>query len=264
VRTSLSRGEISSLLSELDEELARLGAHADLFLVGGAAMALAYDAKRSTRDLDAVFLPTDVVRRAAGTVADRHELAPDWLNDAVKGFTPGPDPNAIRYYEGRALTVDVASPRYLLAMKLFASRVEADADDIAFLYQQVGFTTVEEGLDLVETMYRGRPVDPRVQYLLTEIVDSLAPSSPSEGESAEALTALAAARQLGADTEAARRRMMAGARARRAAILEAHRAGMSVRKIAGELGCSPAVVQEAIRAARAELSNHSSDGPDDS
>jgi hypothetical protein len=223
-------------------------------------MALAYDAKRSTRDLDAVFLPTDVVRRAAGTVAGRHELAPDWLNDAVKAFTPGPDPNAIRYYEGRALNVDVASPRYLLAMKLFASRVEADADDIAFLYQQVGFTTVAEGLDLVETMYRGRPVDPRVQHLLSEIVDSLS-QSPSEGESASALSALAAARQLGADTEIARQQMMARARARRAAILEAHRGGMSVRKIAGELGCSPAVVQEAIRAAKGELADGSSKVP---
>jgi len=53
-------------------------------------------------------------------------------------------------------------------MKLFASRVEIDADDIAFLYRQVGFTTVDEGLDLVERMYQGRPVDPKVQYLLAE------------------------------------------------------------------------------------------------
>jgi transposase len=46
--------------------------------------------------------------------------------------------------------------------------------------------------------------------------------------------------------------MLASARARRAAILEAHQAGMSIRQIAAELGCSPAVVQNAVRAARAE------------
>ncbi|WP_239335511.1 DUF6036 family nucleotidyltransferase [Frankia sp. CiP3] len=76
----LGRAEISLLLAELDVELARLGARADVFLVGGAAMALAYDAARSTRDLDAVFLPTDVVRRAAEVVASRHGLSEDWLN----------------------------------------------------------------------------------------------------------------------------------------------------------------------------------------
>ena len=96
-----------------------------------------------------------------------------WLNDAVKGFLPGPDPDAQRFYDSRSLTVDVASPRYLLAMKLFSSRVESDADDIMLLYRQVGFTTVEEGLDLVESVYQGRTIDAKVQFLLTEIVEQL-------------------------------------------------------------------------------------------
>jgi hypothetical protein len=63
--------------------------------------------------------------------------------------------------------------RYLLAMKPFAARVENDADDIAFLYRQLGLTTVEQGLDLVEEVYHGQRLQPKVQFLLTEIVDSL-------------------------------------------------------------------------------------------
>jgi hypothetical protein len=169
----LDREAITTLLQELNDELGRRGAKADLFLVGGAALALVYDATRSTRDLDAVFLPTDVVRAAATTLADRHALPTDWLNDAVKGFLPGPDPAATRYFEADNLTVDVASAHYLLAMKLFASRVEADAEDIAFLYRQLGYTTVSEGLDLVQAMYSGRPIDAKVQFLLEEIVASL-------------------------------------------------------------------------------------------
>ncbi len=66
----------------------------------------------------------------------------------MKGFLPGPDPNAVRYFEAPGLLVDVASAEYLLAMKLFSSRVEADADDIALLYREVGYHTVEEGLAL--------------------------------------------------------------------------------------------------------------------
>ncbi len=72
-----------------------------------------------------------------------------------------------------SLTVDVASARYLLAMKLFSSRVENDADDIMFLYRQLGFTTVEEGLALLESAYRGRPIAVKVKFLLGEIVEAL-------------------------------------------------------------------------------------------
>ena len=148
--TGLGRDDIRALLDDLSLELAARGARAELFLVGGAALAVAYDATRATRDLDAVFVPSDVVRQAAAAIAAREGLADDWLNDAVKGFLPGPDPDAQRFYSTDSLIVDVASPRYLLAMKLFAARAEIDADDITLLYRQLGFTTVDEGLDLVE------------------------------------------------------------------------------------------------------------------
>ena len=58
-------------------------------------------------------------------------------------------------------------------MKLFSSRVEVDADDIALLYRELGFRSVEEGLQLVEQSYPGRPIAPRVRFLLQEIVASL-------------------------------------------------------------------------------------------
>ena len=58
-------------------------------------------------------------------------------------------------------------------MKLFAARAEIDADDIILLYRQLGFTTVDEGLDLVEQACPGRPIPAKVRFLLTEIVDSM-------------------------------------------------------------------------------------------
>ena len=73
-----------------------------------------------------MFIPSDIVRQAASAVAAREGLAEDWLNDAVKGFLPGPDPDAQRFYASDSLIVDVASPRYLLAMKLFAARAAID------------------------------------------------------------------------------------------------------------------------------------------
>jgi methylmalonyl-CoA mutase cobalamin-binding subunit len=73
----LGRDDIRALLDDLSGELAARGARAELFLVGGAAPAVAYDATRSTRDLDAVFIPSDVVRQAASAVGAREDLAED-------------------------------------------------------------------------------------------------------------------------------------------------------------------------------------------
>ncbi|GAB7190836.1 hypothetical protein NUM3379_15430 [Kineococcus sp. NUM-3379] len=89
--------DIRYLLSALDAELVRRGHRAELFLVGGAAIALAYDTRRATRDLDAAFVPTAVVRDAARAVAEAEGITENWLNDGVKGFLPGDDPDATTY-----------------------------------------------------------------------------------------------------------------------------------------------------------------------
>jgi len=79
----LGREDIRALLDDLSQELAARGAMAELFLVGGAALAVAYDATRATRDLDAVFIPSDVVRQAAAAVAEREGLAEEVPADPV-------------------------------------------------------------------------------------------------------------------------------------------------------------------------------------
>lgn len=66
-------------------ELGRSAVRAQVFVVGGAAVALAYDERRATVDVDAVFAP----------VAEQLGLEEDWLNDGAKSFMPGPDPHRI-------------------------------------------------------------------------------------------------------------------------------------------------------------------------
>jgi hypothetical protein len=134
---------------------------------------VAYDATRATRDLDAVFIPTDHSPARSGSGSGTPGTHRRLAERRGKGFLPGPDPDAQRFYSSDSLIVDVASPRYLLAMKLFAARAEIDADDIILLYRNLGFSTVDEGLDLVEQAYPGRPIPAKVKFLLTEIVDSM-------------------------------------------------------------------------------------------
>ncbi len=57
----LGRAEMERAFTALGERLARRGVVADVFVVGGAAMALAYDATRVTRDVDATFVPHGIV-----------------------------------------------------------------------------------------------------------------------------------------------------------------------------------------------------------
>lgn len=165
----LGKAELLAALHALDEELERANVRAEIFIVDGAAMAIACDARRSTSDVDAVFAPSQEVRKAALRVAERMNLDSDWLNDGAKAFMPGEDPERVGVYEGSFLSVAAASPRFLLAMKLMASRVERDQDDIRTLYELCGFSTAQEGLDLLIGFYPERLILPRVQFLLQEM-----------------------------------------------------------------------------------------------
>jgi Nucleotidyltransferase of unknown function (DUF6036) len=172
---------LTRALRALDEDLEGSGVRAELFVVGGAAMALAYDARRATVDVDAVFVPTTEVRLAAQRVAERLGLEPNWLNDGAKAFMPGTDAEQISVFEGTSLSVAAASPRYLLAMKLLASRLDRDQADIRTLYELCGYTTAEEGLRLVETTYPGHVIPPRVQFLLQELYPERGREGPELG-----------------------------------------------------------------------------------
>jgi hypothetical protein len=76
----LGRAELERAFTALGERLVRRGVVADLFVVDGAAMALAYDAARVTCDVDAMFVPHGVVVEEAREVAAELGLPPWWLN----------------------------------------------------------------------------------------------------------------------------------------------------------------------------------------
>jgi len=166
----LDRPALLGLLERLAAELTVEGVQAEMFIVGGAAMALAYNTRRSTRDIDAVFEPKAIIYDIAARMAADQQAEPGWLNDAVKGFLPGADPAATVLFERPGLAVRIASPRYLLVMKVMAARVERDEDDIVRLAELSGLRTAAAVLDLVERSYPGVPVPPRAQYFLEELL----------------------------------------------------------------------------------------------
>jgi hypothetical protein len=82
----LDRRAIENAFRRLGDRLARRGVVADLYVFGGAAMALAYDARRATRDIDAVFQPHGVVLEEAHAVAVDLGLPKWWLNEQASAY----------------------------------------------------------------------------------------------------------------------------------------------------------------------------------
>jgi len=170
-----NRARILAALQALGEELSRRGVRGQIFIVGGAAMALAYSTRRVTTDIDAVFEPKSSIYEAAAKVATDLGLPEDWLNDAVKGFLPGPDEHPRPLPEVHGIEITTASPRYLLAMKLMAMRFGEDDEDIQILLRECGLRNPEEVVELLQSMYPLQESPLKTRLFLEEI---LGPTTP--------------------------------------------------------------------------------------
>ena len=154
-RQILTRDDIVAGLRELIAELASRGQTARIRLVGGAAIALTVDADRpSTVDIDAPLDPTGPVLEAAAAIAARHGWRTDWINDAATMFLPSGlgirTPEWRTVHQGPHVTVQVASPQTLRAMKLHATprRGNRDAGDLAALLPVCGITSLAAAVQL--------------------------------------------------------------------------------------------------------------------
>lgn len=144
--------------------MANDGLHADLFVVDGAAMALAFDSRRLTTDIDGVFEPKMRVDEAVQKVVRKHpELADTCLNDAVKGMHPGPAANAPVVLDAPGITVSVASAEYLLALKVHAARMDRAVDDFKEPARQCGLNTADEVLDVAARIIGPARLQPKAQ-----------------------------------------------------------------------------------------------------
>jgi len=84
--SALTREAILRALGSLSEELGKQNVTGELCLFGGTVMVLAFTARLSAKDVDALFQPTPLIRDLARRIGEEQRLPAEWLNDGVKSF----------------------------------------------------------------------------------------------------------------------------------------------------------------------------------
>jgi hypothetical protein len=170
---ALTREQILNALRSLSDKLREQNIVGEICLFGGTVMVLAFKARVSTKDVDALFQPSTPIRQLAASVAEEHHLTTDWLNDGVKGFVSARHEltfGNLPQFPNLRLTMPV--PEYLLAMKCMAGRLGgtgeavSDIPDIIFLVRHLKLTSAEAVLDLVARYYPPGRIPIKTQYLI--------------------------------------------------------------------------------------------------
>jgi len=170
VRKLLTRKDILRALGRLSEVLEARGVKADLYVVGGAALTLAYKARPSTRDVDAIFKRKNEVFKAAAQVAREQTLPDEWLNDAAKKFLGRPDRRPRPILDLPGVRIMAGSPEYLLAMKVLADRHDRDRGDLRFLIRLLGIKSLKQAERLFSEVYPNYEIPEDTRARVAEVI----------------------------------------------------------------------------------------------
>jgi len=176
----LSKDDVLRGLTQLAERLNKDGVNVSIHLVGGAAVMLTVRPDRQlTADVDSwvnnggdeqlrarVLEAVVLVGRANPGFTD------DWLNDKAAMFIPdsvgGDLSEWNRLLTVGGVTIVVAPPDVLLAMKLLAGRGRRDLADLPALVAACGVTTVREVEAIFDRYYPHDDIKPSARRWLTE------------------------------------------------------------------------------------------------
>ncbi len=180
----LNQAEIRSGLEKVNTWLASRETKGEICIYGGACLCLAFAARNSTKDVDAVFEPAAIVRKAAFEVAAEMGWNWNWLNDDVKGFLSIHDGEGIELldsFELSHLKVYAANPEYMLAMKCLAARLggheeddaATDLKDAIWLSRHLGISSREAIAHVVLKYFPDRELPERTAFFVEELLERI-------------------------------------------------------------------------------------------
>ena len=159
MQNKLTKHDITTAFADMALLLQEQQTHGEIYLVGSAAITMAYDSSRNSFDVDArINRSRHAVLTAAQIVGTRNGWDQEWLNESAATYIPDiPDLKATVVFNDPSLLVQAASPEILLAMKTMAAR-EKDQADIAMLVPLTQMRTLEELLSHAKGLYPNYPV----------------------------------------------------------------------------------------------------------
>jgi len=169
--STMSPDEIRNLLEELAVRLDAAGIAVGIRVVGGAAVSILDNYRRSTSDIDAVIVPAGAAAEVVAALGTERGLPANWLNDAALAYVPpvGPE-DWIEILRTGEVSVSIGSVQMLLAMKLLANRGIRDSADIEFLLEACNVGSLEDAQTIYEKYHAQEVISPsaaaRVQHWL--------------------------------------------------------------------------------------------------
>lgn len=167
----MDKDKIIKYLYELDNKLGERGLSGSINIYGGSCLALVYDLRGSTKDIDAIFSPKNEMYKIAEEIAIENNLPSDWLNDGVKGFVT----SSMEYKEYdianfKNLKIFYPTAETMLAMKLISMRSgSSDIDDIKGLIKIVGVNNTEDLISIIEKYYSPKIISLKTYYFIDEM-----------------------------------------------------------------------------------------------
>ena len=168
----LTSQEIKRLFERLNKALAIKGEIGEIGIVGGAVMCLVYNARKSTKDINAIFEPASIIRSLAAQIATEEGLPLDWLNDGAKGFIqPGFAQQEVLNLSN--LRIWSPEPKYMLAMKCISARWDThDRDDVIFLLKLLDLREPSAVFKIIEGFYPNTKIAAKTQFFIEEVLTS--------------------------------------------------------------------------------------------
>jgi hypothetical protein len=160
-----TKDNLDTYLKELAKEFRKLNGtavHAEIILIGGAAILANYGFRDMTTDIDAVIHATSYMKDAINRVGDKFDLPNGWLNSdftRTSSYSAKLDEISVYYKTySNVLNIRTVSAEYLIAMKLQSGRkYKNDLSDIIGIlseHQKLGHPiTLETISSAVVTLY---------------------------------------------------------------------------------------------------------------
>ncbi len=186
---ALDKAAVEDAFREMGDILARSKKMAEIAVYRGTAIMLRFDVTFRTADVDAHVQSGDhgALMDAARQVADRRGWLRSWLSEAVTVYLGAPGGTTLYgSYPSETrvgLRVYVATPDYLLAMKLRAMRVgRRDEDDATMLARASNIVSLDAMLALLQHYFPKEPPDAKRIAIVGQFANKLnAPAAENPG-----------------------------------------------------------------------------------